>query len=157
MNLLAAFSEFKNGTRKSKMFKNEESDEKQKTSNEKNESNKDKAKKIKDSLKEKCEHCNGSGLLESTEDKNGKCLSCTQCLGRGYIKKRKKPNLKAKKKKRDDNLIGKKAKKRIIKMFLDDGLTEEEISDKINIEEYLVKQVITDMKNKLEQRLNKNN
>ena len=149
LNLLSAFISHKNGSKHSKRYKEEHKDEIVKESTEKNEKNIEKAKKIKDDLKIACPECDGTGEVEG--------YRCSFCLGRGYVKKRKKLNLKPKKKdKREGNLIGKKKAKRIQTMFLN-GLTIEEISSKIKVEVFIVEQIIKDMKDKLEQSLNRNN
>jgi hypothetical protein len=157
MSLLDSFIKFKTGQGKSKKLKQEKKDIKAKVSKDKQKKHQEADKKIKENNKEYCEFCNGTGIVEGTEDRNGKSLACTQCLGRGFIKKRKKLDLRPKKKdKREGKLIGKKKAKRIQTLFFT-GLTIEEISSKVNIEEWIIKQVIQDMKDRLEQSLNKNN
>lgn len=149
MDLRKLFGEHKAGNRKSKKLKDENRDKKSDLSESKNKKNIEKSKDIKDELKEPCECCQGTGETEG--------YRCSQCCGRGYIKKRRKLNLKSKKDtKQESNLIGKKKAKKIQTMFFN-GLTIEEISAKLNIDEYLVKQIIQDLKDKLEQSLNRNN
>jgi hypothetical protein len=161
MSLLDAFSQFKNGTRKSLLYNEEETLEKQAKHEEKNSKQADKDKKAKEDLKEPCHHCNGTGMEPGTEKSDKGALTCHTCLGRGWFKKRPVLNLKAKdekqRKKRKVDSVGNKTKKRIIQLFLVEGLTIEEIGNKLSLEDWIIEQVISDLRNKLEDSLNKQN
>ncbi len=158
MDLQRVFGEFKNGSRKSKLWKQEQKESKEQDSEKKRNANKKADEK--NSRKIKCETCNGTGVIEGTEDSKGKCLQCIDCLGRGFIYRKKEfPKAKFKDKevkKRQGKIVGKKKRAAILQYFLD-GYTEEEIAEKTSLSEFVVKDIIEDIKKKLTDSLNRNN